>query len=98
MRRTLAVVILALSSLTTTISAQSGDKSDGLLTDQVRIRLAGDPMVNGGALEVDVKNGVVTLRGKVRTEKARERAEKVAKKVKGVKSVTNEIKIDTNAH
>lgn len=98
MRRTLAVVILALSLLTMTVSAQSGEKSDGLLTDQVRIRLAGDPMVNGGALEVDVKNGVVTLRGKVRTEKARERAEKVAKKVKGVKSVTNEIKIDTNAH
>ena len=98
MRRTLAVVILALSAFTATGSAQSGSKADDKLYDQVRLRLAGDPMVNGGALEVDVKDGAVTLRGKVRTDKARERAEKVAKKVKGVKSVTNEIKIDTNAH
>ncbi|MCC6591260.1 MAG: BON domain-containing protein [Bryobacterales bacterium] len=98
MRRTLAVVILALSAFTATVSAQSSNKADDKLYDQVRLRLAGDPMVNGGALEVDVKDGAVTLRGKVRTDKARERAEKLAKKVKGVKSVTNEIKIDTNAH
>ena len=98
MRRTLAVVILALSAFTATVSAQSSNKADDKLYDQVRLRLAGDPMVNGGALDVDVKDGAVTLRGKVRTDKARERAEKLAKKVKGVKSVTNEIKIDTNAH
>lgn len=95
MKRMLVVVLFALVSL---VAPAQTNKSDDTIYDQVRLRLAGDPMVNGGALDVDVADGAVTLRGKVRTEKARARAEKLAKKVKGVKSVNNEIKIDTNAH
>jgi osmotically-inducible protein OsmY len=44
-----------------------------------------------------VKEGAVTLQGKVRTEKAKERATRVTRKVKGVKSVDNQLKIDPNA-
>lgn len=73
-------------------------QSDDHIYDKVRLRLAGDPAVNGGALQVEVKDGAVTLRGNVKNEKAREKAEKHAKKVKGVKSVTNELKVDPNAH
>ncbi|MBL8292312.1 MAG: BON domain-containing protein [Bryobacterales bacterium] len=73
-------------------------QSDDHIYDRVRMRLAEDPAVNGGALQVEVKNGAVTLRGNVKNEKAREKAEKLAKKVKGVKSVTNELKVDPNAH
>jgi hyperosmotically inducible protein len=92
--RILTVLALALA-LTASLPAQKGPVSDDVIYDQVRLKLAEDPAVNGGALEVDVKDGVVTIRGKVRTDKAREKAEKVAKKVKGVKSVINELKIDT---
>ncbi len=68
--------------------------SDGLLHDQVRIRLTADIDVKGASLAIDVRNGVVTLRGKVETDKARQKAEKLAKKVKGVKQVVNELKVD----
>lgn len=49
--------------------AQAGNKDDDRIYDQVRLKLASNPDVKGGAIEVDVAAGVVTLKGKVRTEK-----------------------------
>jgi hyperosmotically inducible protein len=73
--------------------------SDDLISDQVRLKLANDQIVKGGALKVDVKNGVVSLAGQVELPKQKERATKVAKKIKGVKDVVNNITIrDQNAH
>jgi osmotically-inducible protein OsmY len=57
------------------------------------MKLAGDQDVRGGAIDVEVHNGVVTLKGKVDTEKRKERAEKLTKKVKGVTGVENQIVI-----
>ena len=42
---------------------------------------------------VDVKDGVVTLTGQVDEPKAKERAEKLTKKTKGVKQVINKITV-----
>jgi len=64
---------------------------DGELIDQVRVKIANDPDVGGMNIDVAVAKGAVTLTGKVRTAKQREKAEKVAKKVKGVVSVTNQL-------
>ncbi|HWQ54460.1 MAG TPA: BON domain-containing protein [Bryobacteraceae bacterium] len=72
---------------------QQTPPSDDSLYDLVRRKLASDPVVKGGALEVDVKQGIVTLRGKVELEKQKERATKLAKKVKGVKDVDNQIAV-----
>ncbi|MCU1276123.1 MAG: transport-associated protein [Bryobacterales bacterium] len=69
--------------------------SDDSIYDYVKRKLANDQVVKGGALEIDVKEGVVTLRGTVDTEQQKQRAEKLAKKVKGVKKVDNEIKLST---
>jgi len=68
--------------------------SDDVIYDKVRLRLASDTDVNGGALEVDVKDGVVTVRGKVKTERGRAKIDKLTRKVKGVKQVVNEVKVD----
>lgn len=68
-------------------------KQDDAIYDQVRRRLAGDPEVKGGGLEVEVKDGVVTIRGIVRTDKAKAKAERVAGRVKGVTKVINELKV-----
>lgn len=67
--------------------------SDDFLNDTVRSRLAADAIVKGGAIDVEVHNGAVTLRGTVEEEKQKTRAEKIVKAVKGVKSVTDEIKL-----
>ncbi|MCC6388976.1 MAG: BON domain-containing protein [Bryobacterales bacterium] len=68
-------------------------KNDDRIYDQVRLKLASNPDVKGGAIEVDVAAGVVTLKGKVRTEKARSKAEHLTGKVKGVKKVVNELQV-----
>jgi osmotically-inducible protein OsmY len=64
--------------------------SDDLIVDRVMIKLAQDPVVKGG-VQVDSKAGVVTLSGAVGTEKQRQRAAKVARTVKGVKQVINNV-------
>jgi hyperosmotically inducible protein len=66
---------------------------DDRIYDEVRLKLVGDREVKGGAFTVDVKDGVVTIKGVVEKEKARQKAEKLAKKVKGVKSVVNQIEV-----
>ena len=84
------LVILALAS-----AAWAAEKhfSDDELFDLVRRRLANDQVVKGGALEVEVKDGNVTLRGKVETSEQKAKAEKLAHKVKGVKQVSNELTV-----
>ena len=67
--------------------------TDDAVYNQVRIKLADDPVVKGGGIQVDVKQGVVTLSGTVELEIQREKAVKVAKKVKGVKEVINHIEL-----
>jgi len=67
---------------------------DAQLYDMVKMRLANDPDIKGGNLTVDVKNGVVTVAGRVDKEKARQKVDKVAKKVKGVTSVVNQVKVE----
>ena len=83
--------------ITPAVAQNKPSKVDDALVDQVRLQLTKDPIVNGGALSVDAKNAVVTIKGKVRTERARQKAEKLAKKVKGVKSVDNQLQVDPNA-
>ena len=68
-------------------------KKDDEIYDNVKRRLAGDPEVKGGGLEVTVKDGVVTITGIVRTDRAKSKAEKIAGKAKGVTKVVNEIKV-----
>jgi hyperosmotically inducible protein len=65
--------------------------TDDMIYDKVRIKLAEDQVVKGGAIQVDVKNGVVTLAGAVEQDKQKDRAAKLAKGVKGVKDVVNNI-------
>lgn len=93
-RNLLSIFLLAIL-LIVPVAASAADKpvADGLIVDLVRMKLAGDSVVKGGALDVQVKDGVVTLSGNVQSEKQRDKAEKLAHKVKGVKSVTNQIKV-----
>jgi len=71
--------------------------TDDSISEHVRLRLASDPDVKGGALTVDVKGGVVTLGGTVEAAHQKDKATKLAKKVKGVKQVVNNIEIKARA-
>ena len=78
------------------VLAQRSAPTDDLITDNVRLKLASDPDVKGGAIQVDVRQGVVTLTGVVETQKIKMKAEKISRKVKGVKQVVN--KLTTRSH
>jgi osmotically-inducible protein OsmY len=67
--------------------------TDDEIYDKVRITLANHQDVKGGAIEVVVSKGVVELRGAVRQQKQKDKAEKTAKKVKGVQRVVNNLKV-----
>jgi osmotically-inducible protein OsmY len=67
--------------------------TDDQIYDNVRRKLADDQVVKGGAMEVDVKDGVVTLRGKVETDQQKTRAAKIAHKISGVKQVDNQLEV-----
>jgi hyperosmotically inducible protein len=67
--------------------------SDDAIYDNVRIKLASDVDVKGGDLKVEVKAGVVTITGVKETQMQKDKATKIARKVKGVKSVDNQIEV-----
>jgi hyperosmotically inducible protein len=71
--------------------------TDDAIYDNVRIKLASDIDVKGGNLNVDVKQGVVTLTGIVESDLQKEKAAKLTKKVKGVKKVVNNIEVKKHA-
>ena len=87
-----AVSFLLIFALLVPLFAQ-GTPSDDKIYDMVRQKLANDPDVKGGSFDVTVKNGSVTMKGTVHDEHAREKAEKIARKVKGVTSVNNQLKV-----
>lgn len=70
--------------------------TDDIIHDNVIIKLASDQVVKGGALTVDVKQGIVTLTGQVENSKQKDRATKLTKSVKGVKQVVNNINLKDN--
>jgi osmotically-inducible protein OsmY len=97
MRSLSLVTVLALLVSALTPAFAQKPSSDDQIYDQVRRRLAEDRDVKGGGIDVEVKSGVVTLRGKVREEKQRVKAERVTKKVKGVTRVVNELQVELGA-
>ena len=84
-------VLFAVCALLLSAQTKPVDSPDNRISDQVRMRLATDPDVKGGALDVAVKDGVVTIKGRVDSDKCKCKAEKLAKKVKGVKSIENDL-------
>jgi len=73
----------------------SSTASNATLTTKVKSALASDAgaktMTN---IDVDSNNGVVTLKGKVDSADMKKKAGDIAKKVEGVKSVKNELKVE----
>ena len=73
----------------------SNTAASATLTTKVKTALASDAGLSTmTGINVDSDNGVVTLKGKVDSADAKKKAEEVAKKVDGVKSVKNELRIE----
>lgn len=91
----LLCVVALVAALTAATPALGAKKtiSDDLLYDRVNRKLITDPDLGTRQLQVQVSAGQVTVTGFVETEKHRKKVPKVVKKVKGVQSVDNQVRI-----
>ena len=94
MIRRILPFLLALILSLGAAQAQKNAPTDDAIYDQVRRILANDPDVKGGAFDVEVKSGTVTVKGKVANEKARVKVDKLCRKAKGVTEVKNLVKVE----
>lgn len=69
------------------------DMGDVAITTQVKSKLLGDTNTPGLKIDVDTKDGVVTLTGTVPSAAEKQRAVELAKATDGVKSVVDRIKV-----
>ncbi|MCG2824196.1 MAG: BON domain-containing protein [Desulfurivibrionaceae bacterium] len=67
--------------------------SDAWLRDKVKMTLLFHRSVRAGTTEVDVKDGIVTLRGDAASQAQRELTTEYAKDVEGVKGVSNQMTV-----
>ncbi len=74
-------------------ASQVSTIKDGWLVMKVHSEMVDEDVLSGSNIDVDVKDGVVTLQGTVPSEAARARALAVAKANDGVKNVVDQLKI-----
>ncbi len=65
--------------------------SDSVVTTEVKAKMVTDKTVDAAAIGVDTLNGTVMLSGFAKSAEERTKAEQLAKQVKGVTSVKNQI-------
>lgn len=66
---------------------------DSVLTTKVKTALLKDPQVKGTAVNVETFKGTVQLSGFVQSESERVRAAQLARSVKGVSEVRNDLQV-----
>ena len=92
---TAALTLVGCSSMT----GGGGTPSTGEAVDdvsigtQIKAGLASDPELSALKINVDTTQGNVRLKGEVKSMALRRKAEDLARKVKGVKSVDNQLVI-----
>lgn len=95
--------ILALAMLTMGFSAGVSAKQvhaikDGWLVTKLHSLFVPEDALSGSNIDVDVKDGMVTLQGSVPNEAARAKALSITKGADGVKGVTDQLRIAPDTH
>ena len=90
----ITLMICMLAGCQTIREKASGPEfEDVKLTAIVKAQLAREDQVTLQAISVDVDDGVVKLKGKVSSAEKKAKAEEIARKVDGVKSVVNNLEV-----
>ena len=100
---TASVIALAFAA-SAGVSAAADDKksttesmkttvSDSWITAKTKIALFADSRAPGSVVNVETKNRMVSLRGKVETATEKQAAEEIARGIEGVQGVKNELQV-----
>jgi len=87
-----ALVSVLLGCASTQTSESTGQYvDDSVITTEVKTLLANDDFLKSFQISVETYKGVVQLSGFVNSEQARDKAGQIARSVKGVTSVKNDL-------
>ena len=89
----LVLALLTVFMFVPSAGAQVNAVKDGWLAMKIHSEFVDEDVLSGSNIDVDVKNGMVTLQGTVPSEAARARAIAAAKANDGVKGVTDQLRI-----
>lgn len=89
----LAVVMLLAACQSTTGKTLGENIDDAGITTAVKAKLAAEKVSTLTRIDVDTNQGVVALNGTVKTVEDKVRAEQIARQVKGVRDVVNNLRI-----
>ena len=95
---TFALAVTFTAGLVLPSYAQVSTVKDGWLVMKIHSEFVNEDALAGSNIDVDVKNGMVTLQGTVPNEAARALAIREAKANDGVKGVTDQLRIASAAH
>ena len=84
------------ASGTKTVQSMAGKADDAAITASVSAEFSKDADLSAFKINVDTKNGNVTLNGPAPTAEARDKATKLAKSIKGVASVSNNLTVKSS--
>lgn len=93
--RRMALLMIFLLILLAACSERQVD--DALLTARVKTQMTADGRISPSRVDVDTLNGNVTLSGETPTPEEKTAAEEVARKVEGVRGVSNQIIVNPAA-
>ncbi len=88
MKRYLSLIAVALA-----LTVGCGTTDAGITTD-VKTSLAADEVVSAYEIDVDTREGVVTLTGDVESPVAKEQAVQIARSTEGVRDVVDNLRIE----
>lgn len=66
---------------------------DAAITTAVKAKLIGDSQVSGTKIDVDTKDGIVTLKGTVKSDEEKSKAIQIARDTKGVQRVEDQLTV-----
>lgn len=85
----------AVGSLTSQVDTGAPQRSDAQLGLEVQAQLSQQIDISGVTSQTN--NGVATLRGTVRSQAEKDRAEQIARRVQGITRIDNRIVVDPNS-
>jgi len=100
MRSTIAytwIAAVTAACVAAPLAASANPVSDAWITTKVKVRLIRNPGIAPLNVNVDTRDGFVTLLGTVTTEDGKREAARQAMRVDGVTSVANELRVEPKA-